>query len=88
MKLFIEGEVRSQSTLSPEHLDYYTAEDNSVRVIDVFVDELESAGPRFEGKLLEASPMRPSVIRRDGTFFPQSRSVIHCLCGTNVPIMS
>jgi transposase len=41
MKRFIEGEDRSQSTLFPEHLDDYIVEDNPVRVIDVFVDELD-----------------------------------------------
>jgi transposase len=41
MKRFIEGEDRSQSTLFPEHLEDYIAEDNPVRVIDVFVDELD-----------------------------------------------
>jgi len=30
---------RSQSTLFPERLDDYLGEDNSVRAIDVFVDE-------------------------------------------------
>jgi transposase len=38
---FIEGESRSQSTLFPESLDDYIAEDSAVRVIDVFVDELD-----------------------------------------------
>ena len=41
MKRFIEGEDRSQSTLFPEHLDDYIAEDNPVRIIDVFVDEVD-----------------------------------------------
>jgi len=41
MKRFIEGEDRNQSTLFPELLDDYIAEDNPVRVIDVFVDELD-----------------------------------------------
>jgi transposase len=41
MKRFVEGEDRSQSTLFPERLDDYIAEDNPVRVIDVFVDELD-----------------------------------------------
>ena len=41
MKRFIEGEDRNQSTLFPEALDDYIAEDNPVRVIDVFVDELD-----------------------------------------------
>jgi len=49
MKRFIEGEDRSQSTLFPEHLDDYIAEDNPVRVIDVFVDELDLNQLGFEG---------------------------------------
>ena len=48
MKRFIEGEDRSQSTLFPEHLDDFVAEDNPVRVVDVFVNELDLAGLRFE----------------------------------------
>ena len=41
MKRFIEGEDRGQGTLLPELLDDYVAEDNPVRVVDVFVDELD-----------------------------------------------
>jgi len=41
MKRFIEGEDRNQSTLFPECLEDYIAEDNPVRIIDVFVDELD-----------------------------------------------
>jgi hypothetical protein len=41
MKRFIEGEDRNQSTLFPKCLEDYIAEDNPVRVIDVFVDELD-----------------------------------------------
>ena len=41
MKRFIEGENRSQSTLFPESLDDYIAEDNAVRVVDAFVDKLD-----------------------------------------------
>ena len=40
MRRFIEGEERSQVTLLPECLDDHLAEDNPVRVVDVFVDEL------------------------------------------------
>ena len=43
MKRFIEGEDRSQSTLFPERLDDYIAEDNAVRVVDAFVDRLDLA---------------------------------------------
>src|SRR6266851_5887496 len=41
MKRFVEGEDRTQVTLLPERLDDYVAADNPVRVIDVFVDELD-----------------------------------------------
>ena len=41
MKRFIEGEGRRQGTLLPKHLEDYVSEDNPVRVIDVFVDELD-----------------------------------------------
>ncbi len=48
MKRFVAGEDRTQSTLFPERLDEYIAEDNPVRVIDVFVDELDLASLGFE----------------------------------------
>ena len=41
MKYFIEGENRSQSTLFPERLDDYIADDNAVRVVDAFVNKLD-----------------------------------------------
>lgn len=47
MSRFIEGEARSQATLFPEALDDYIAEDNPVRVVDVFVDEIDLAGMGF-----------------------------------------
>ena len=40
MSGFIKGADRNQSTLFPEKLDDYVAEESAVRVIDVFVDEL------------------------------------------------
>ena len=47
MKRFVEGEDRSQCTLFPERLDDYIDEDNPVRVVDVFVDELDLGGLGF-----------------------------------------
>jgi transposase len=41
MKRFIEGVDRSQTTLFPDCLEDWIDEDNPVRVIDVFVDELD-----------------------------------------------
>jgi transposase len=49
VKRYVEGENRSQSTLFPESLDDYIAEDNPVRVVDVFVDELDLKALGFEG---------------------------------------
>jgi len=49
MKRFIQSEDRSQSTLFPECLDDYIADDNPVRVIEVFVDGLDLGRLGFEG---------------------------------------
>jgi transposase len=49
MKRFIQGEDRTQATLLPELLDDYVAETNPVRVVDVFVDELNLGQLGFEG---------------------------------------
>ena len=49
MKRFIHGENRDQSTLLPESLDDYVADTNPVRVVDVFVDELDLGALCFSG---------------------------------------
>ena len=49
MKRFIRGESRTQSTLLPELLDDYIDEANPVRVIDVYVDELDLGKLGFAG---------------------------------------
>ena len=49
MKRFIQGEDRTQGTLLPELLDDYVAADNPVRVIEVFVDELDLGKLGFQG---------------------------------------
>jgi transposase len=59
MKRFVEGVDRSQSTLFPECLEDWIVEDNPVRVIDVFVDELDLAGLGFSRVDPEATG-RPS----------------------------
>jgi transposase len=48
MSGFIQGEDRSQATLFPERLDDYVAEDSPVRVIDVFIDELDLSDLGFK----------------------------------------
>jgi len=49
MKRFVEGSDREQSTLFPECVADWIGEDNPVRVIDVFVDELDLAELGFGG---------------------------------------
>ena len=49
MKRFVQGECRTQSTLLPERLDDYVSDTNPVRVVDVFVDELDLSKLGFEG---------------------------------------
>ena len=50
MSRFIEGEDRGQATLFPERLDDYITEENAVRVIDVFIDELDISGLGFQAE--------------------------------------
>src|ERR1700756_5370955 len=49
MKRFVQGDSRTQSFLLPEALDDYVTDTNPVRVVDVFVDELDLQKLGFEG---------------------------------------
>jgi transposase len=49
MKRFVEGDGRKQVALLPECVDDYIGQDNPVRVIDAFVDELNLAELGFDG---------------------------------------
>ena len=49
MRRFIEADDRRQVTLLPECLDDFIGEDNPVRVVDAFVEELDLHGLGFEG---------------------------------------
>ena len=59
MRRFVEGTDRAQATLFPECLEDWICEDNPVRAIDVFVDELDLAELGFGGVDPEATG-RPS----------------------------
>jgi len=59
MKRFIEGEDRGQGTLLPELLDDYVAENNPVRIVDAFVDELDLSKLGF-GRVQPAKTGRPA----------------------------
>jgi len=65
MKRFIEGADRTQVSLLPEWVDDYVAEDNPVRVIEAFVDQLDLREMGFEGVDPEATgrpAYHPSVL--------------------------
>lgn len=65
MKRFIEGASRRQISLLPEALDDFIGEDNPVRAVEAFVEELDLKGLGFEGA--EPAPTgrpayRPAVL--------------------------
>ena len=59
MRRFIQGENRTQVTLLPESLDDYVSDTNPVRVVDVFVGELDLGKLGFEG-VVPAETGRPA----------------------------
>ena len=59
MPRFVEGCDRRQIALLPNCLDDYVTADSAVRVVDLFIDELDLAGLGFAGAVPEATG-RPS----------------------------
>ena len=59
VRRFIQGENRAQVTLLPESLDDYVTDTNPVRVVDVFVAELDLGKLGFEG-VVPAETGRPA----------------------------
>src|SRR5690348_12178329 len=59
MKRLVEGQDRSQLILLPDCMDDYVGEDNPVRIVDAFIDELDLAVLGFAGVVPEATG-RPS----------------------------
>src|SRR5713226_5554924 len=59
MHRFIDGEDRMQQALLPHSLEDYVGEENSVRVIEVFIDELDLAALGFSG-MTRAATGRPA----------------------------
>jgi transposase len=70
MKRFVEGEDRTQATLLPERLDDYVGEDNPVRAIDVFINELDLSGLGFEGMAPAATGHPAYHLRRQTVEHP------------------
>lgn len=59
MPRYVESQDRQQVTLLPECLNDFIGEDNPVRVVDAFVDELDLAGVGFEW-MAQAATGRPA----------------------------
>src|SRR3981189_1320766 len=59
MHRFIDGEDRMQQTLLPNSLEDYVSEENPVRVIEVFIDELDLMALGFSG-MTPAATGRPA----------------------------
>ncbi len=59
MGRFIEGEERDQLLLLPMSLNDYVEEDNPVRVVDAFIDELNLGAMGF-GCIKPAATGRPA----------------------------
>jgi transposase len=59
MHRFINGEDRMQPALLPHSLEDYVDEENPVRVIEVFIDELDLAALGFSG-MMPAATGRPA----------------------------
>ena len=74
MKRFVEGVDRSQGTLFPERLDDGIGEDNPVRAIDVFVDELDRWRPA--GRAI----LGVSALTGSRRWRPAGRPIILAIC--------
>ena len=55
MSRFVQSEERRQETFLPCRLEDYATEENPVRVIDVFVEQLDLDGLGFAGMRPEAT---------------------------------
>jgi transposase len=59
LRRFIDGEDRMQQTLLPNSLEDYVSEENPVRVIEAFIEELDLAALGFSG-MTPAATGRPA----------------------------
>jgi transposase len=65
MKRLIQSDDRMQGTLFPEYLEDYVAENNPVRVVDVFVENLDLGKLRFnraEPAITGRPPYHPGIL--------------------------
>jgi len=82
MKRFIQGEHLGQGTLLPESLDDYVSDTNPVRVVDVFVDELDLRKRVFEG-VIPANTGRPAYHPAPAEDLPLRLPQLHSIKPSN-----
>lgn len=94
MKRFVEGADRNQATLLPECLEDWVEEDNPVRVIDVFIDELDLCDLGFSGvdpKVTGRPSYHPSILLKLYVYGylnrVQSSRRLERECGRNLELM-
>jgi len=91
---FIEGVSRDQTTLFPDRLEDWIGEDHLVRVVDLFVDQLDLAALGFERHAAARTGRpgyHPSVLLKLFIYgylnrIPSSRR-LECEAGRNVEVM-
>jgi hypothetical protein len=64
VKRFVEGRDRAQLMLLPECLDDFVGEDNPVRVVDAFIEELDLAVLGFAGAVHNAFNLQRYLVSR------------------------
>lgn len=94
MKRYIEGIERGQGVLFPDHLEDWVEDDNPVRVIDVFVNELDLRALGFDRAEPEATGRpgyRPAVLLKLYVYgylnWVQSSRRLEREAGRNVEVM-
>ncbi len=66
MSRFVEGQDRSQMAQVPECLDDFIAEDNPIRVVDAFVQELDLSALGFKGTMPAGERPKPGATQASG----------------------
>src|SRR5215469_12954640 len=87
MKRFVEGEDRRQGALLPHCLDDYVTENNPVRVIEAFIDELDLATLGFDGVVPETTgrpAYHPATLLQEHPRCSHARPHECCLLPSNL----
>jgi transposase len=85
MSRFIQGLARTQATLFPECLDDFVVEDSAVRLIDVFIDELNITllGFKSEPNQLGRPAYHPAVLHSSRLLEREAQRNIELIWLTN-----